>query len=328
MNTYDLYDVGPATDIMILSTANQHYKGIQRLPDRDQSGTPVAAYQVQTPDQARDVFRRFDATRYSLYVDVERKQNLDLIKLARATVKNARIHIIKPNDITVDACFALLDHHIGHGITNATVTVVGAGNIGFKLALRLAEVGAKVGLTGRDPARVYRLVDAANTALPRFTPHKVANRPIPNSNVLISAVAAADIITQDHIAILAPEGALCIDVGIGNLAPTFIREATRHGHTCVRLDVRSAGNPLPSHPNSFFSDVAGRTRIGESDLVAGGLIGMRGEVVVDAIKGPRKIIGLASGTGTLIPEDDWTQEQRTRVAELRNVIQANRPREA
>ncbi len=299
--------------VMVLSTARTHGQGPHRLPDRQDRGKPVTTIQVETDEQARFVLQALDRPGRHIYIDVERKQDIHLGSVAREVVLRARVHSTKPNDTTVDALSALLTQRIGDDVSDIPITIFGTGNLGFKFALRLAERGAEVALTGRNAENVELLVSAMNKVIPQFSPHPVKILASPFiTKVLISAVTATGAIDSPWLDQLAPKS-LCIDVGIGNFTPRFIEEAHRHHHTVMRLDVRSAGDPLPLFPNDFFTTVAGKRTIGKHDVVAGGLIGQRGTIVVDNITQPTLMVGIANGTGGLLPEADWDFSMRQHV---------------
>ena len=306
--------------IMVLSTAREHGKGVQRLPDRTDRGRRIAAIQVESDAEAGEVLSRLDRVGRHFHVDVERKRDLHLMSVARRTVTAGRCSVIKPNDGTVDALVAVLQEHRGVDLDGLVVAVYGSGNLGFKFSLRLAEYGCKVVLMGRDPDKVAMLAGALNAVLPRHVPFGVGtDLPAQGIDILVSAVTAEHVISADWVDRLAA-GAVCIDVGINNLAPDFIETAQSAGHTCLRLDVRSAGDPLAVDPNPFFTDVAGRVEIDGSSLVAGGHIGRRGELVVDEVRNPTRIIGVANGTGGLLPRDEWTEDISARVATIEQHI--------
>ena len=305
--------------VMVLSTARRHARGIQRLPDRFDRGVRVAAIQVETDEQARAVLKHLDGPDRVLHLDVERKQDLHLMQVAREVVRQAEIRQIKPNDLTVDALQALLVDRLGPDLADVPITVLGTGNLAFKFALRLAESGACVGLAGRSADKVALLVRAINAVLPEYTPHRVVLHQLATTRVLVSAVTSEGVVDVGWVSTL-QKPALCIDVGIGNLAPEFIEAAIAGGHECVRLDVRSAGDPLPLHPNPFFERVAGRRALAGASLVAGGLIGHRGEIVVDQIQRPTSVIGVANGTGGLLPPAQWTEVMRADVESVRVLV--------
>jgi hypothetical protein len=307
------------TLVMILGTARRHGRGIQRLPDRTDRGRRVAAVQVETDEQARELLAALDRDGRRFYLDVERKQDLHLMAVAGETVRRGSYAAVKPNDTTVDAFEAVLVERHGRDLTDLVVAVNGSGNLAFKFALRMAESGCQVSMHGRHADKVALLVEAINEVLPRYSPHPVAlSAPVGAVDVLVSAVTAEHVVGEEWLRFLAP-GALCLDVGINNFAPAFIERAQQAGYTCARLDVRSAGDPLPVEPNPFFERIAGSRHLAGAQMVAGGKIGRRGDVVVDQVQDPTRVIGVANGTGGLLPEEDWSHEIRDRVAAARRV---------
>lgn len=279
----------------------------------------MAAVQVETDDEARELLAGLDADGRVFYLDVERKQKLDLMGVARSLALKATVMPIKPNDITVDAFQAVVGSKFGFDLTDLRIAIVGTGNLGFKFALRLAELGAEVSLHGRDVEKARRLVEMLNRIVPAYTRHVVSAGIKGPVDILASAVTAEHNIDIGWLPSLAP-GALCVDVGINNLSPDFIVAAHRAGHTCMRLDVRSAGDPLPAISNTFFTDVLGRRLIDDVPVVAGGYIGYRGEVVLDEIAAPTRVVGVANGTGGLLPIEQWGPEATEAVGRVSRYI--------
>jgi 4-hydroxy-2-oxovalerate aldolase len=97
-----------------------------------------------------------------------------------------------------------------------------------------------------------------------------------------------------------PADATIFDAGIGALQPAAIARASSRGIRVVRPDMRAA---LAAE----FSAVAGTGRVatelmGRGDIdgiavVAGGLVGKAGDVVVDSITNPTRVLGVATGEG-------------------------------
>lgn len=77
--------------------------------------------------------------------------------MAADVVRRGSIVPIKPNDITVDATVAWLTSRLGSDLTDRVVAVVGTGNWGFKVALRLTEIGCRVHWSGRNLDKVEQL---------------------------------------------------------------------------------------------------------------------------------------------------------------------------
>ena len=310
--------------VMIASTATAQGLGLRRLPDRTDHEGRLAAFQIETTADARLLLPLLDRPGRHLYLDVEAKQDLDLLGLAADLVHAAHVHAMKPNDATVDATDALVLHHHGPNLQGHSVAVYGTGNLGFKLALRLAERRAAVQLFGRSQGRVRQASAAINAILPRHSERLLGPGGVRTFGTLVSAVARHGAVGTDWLERLEPS-ALVIDVGINNLTADFIRNAHDRGHTCLRLDVRAAPHPVPPITNPFFASVVGRTHIDGVPVVAGGLIGRPGEVVVDRVVHPELVIGVADGTGGLLPYWLWSAEQREEVALVEERLRATRP---
>jgi hypothetical protein len=303
---------------MVLSTARRHGRGPHRLPDRIDRGRRIVAIQVETDEEASEVFRELDREGRQFFVDVERKHDLNLVAVALKEVRLGEVRTIKPNDTTVDALDAIVAEHFGVDLNLLITMVNGTGNLAFKFALRLAERGATVGLIGRDRRKASLFCEVLNAVLPQHTSGRVIPAGEARTQLLISAVTAKWVVTSEWLGMLA-DGALCVDVGIDNFSPEFVEGAHAAGHTCIRLDVRAAGDPLPAEPD-FFRDIAGRSNIGGVPVVAGGYIGRLGEIVVDQISQPCQVVGVASGTGGLLDPESWTPDQHASVAKVRNLI--------
>lgn len=293
--------------VMVLCTARSHGRGVVRLPDRFDRGRRIVALQVETADQARELFRHLDRPGRSFFVDVERKKDFDLLGVAQAEIAVGNLTGVKPNDLTVDALDTVVVEHFGEYIVGLPVAVYGTGNLAFKFALRLAERGADVVVDGRDAEKVELVCTAINAIVPTYSENPVRPGRGTAVRLLVAAVTAESVIDETWLRHLA-DGALCIDAGINNLAPSFIGAAGRAGHLLLRLDTRAAGDPLPAD-RTFFRHVAGRTMIAGMSVVAGGVMGRPGEVIVDRISAPRQVVGIASGTGGLLDPREWTPEQ-------------------
>ena len=55
------------------------------------------------------------------------------------------------------------------------------------------------------------------------------------------------------------------------------------------------------------SKIMGKRQINNVNIVAGGYIGKKGDIVVDSIDSPSRIIGVADGRGKLLPVDNTSR---------------------
>lgn len=305
--------------VMILCTARSRGAGIRRLPDREDAVGLIAAVQIETMDDAREVLADLDLPGRTIYVDVEPKQPVDLLSLAERIVESAVLRTIKPNDLTVDAAEALVLHHFGNQLRGGYCAVYGTGNLAFKIALRLGERGMVLQIHGQNPERVARSAAQLEAILPGYAARPVGVMAGPRADLLVSAVTGVDVIDCSWLDRLTPS-ALVVDVGIDNLAAEFIQRAGAAGNTCLRLDVRAAPHQVSHGDNAFFDQVLGRAQLGNVDVVAGGLIGELGDVIVDKVVRPRRVIGVANGTGGLVRPVDWSNDQREEVEIIETII--------
>lgn len=307
-----------AIDRVIVScTARSRGRAVVRLPDRHDAHGPLAAILVETDAAAREVLTALDRPGRVLALDVERKQAVDLMALARELVREATVVPTKPNDATVRSLDVLLTHVLGPDLTGVTAGVLGTGNLALKSALLLAERGATLRVAGRDERAVRRTVDAVAAVLPAFTPERPA--PLADGDrlaLLVTAVSASAVVGPEWVERLAP-GAVVVDAGIDNVSPSFCQAALAAGATVLRLDTRAAEAQVLWPAPGFFDGTFGRGTVDGVQVVAGGVVGRRGDVVVDDRSRPSQVVGVASGSGGLVAESDLTDEQREGVDRVR-----------
>ena len=96
------------------------------------------------------------------------------------------------------------------------------------------------------------------------------------------------------------KGALLFDGGIGSLSPESVAAAEAKGLRVVRIDMRAtlAATALEAiRMRNIVEDHMGRDTWDGVRVVAGGLIGNEGEIVVDSIRNAGRVIGIADGKG-------------------------------
>jgi hypothetical protein len=312
---------GADTDrVVVSSTARARGRGIVRLPDRRDAHGVLAAVLVESEAQARTVLTALDRPGRLIAVDVERKQAADLMALAREVVREAVVVPTKPNDATIRSLDVLLTHVVGPDLTGVAACVLGTGNLGLKSSLLLAERGARLRVAGRDPAAVSRTVGAVAAVLPRHTPFAPAALADGDGvALLVTAVSASGVVGPEWIERLTPD-AVVVDAGIDNVSPSFCEAALAVGVSVLRLDTRAAEAQVLWPAPGFFEGTFGDGEVDGIPVVAGGVVGRRGAVVVDDTARPTRVVGVASGSGGLVPEDELTDEQREGVLRVRSVL--------
>ncbi len=212
----------------------------------------------------------------AIVVDAEGDVNAALVGPVRKTVSKSPVHTYRDTVAQVDAAELLVAQFAP---PYSVVGVVGESPVGDAIAARLVGRGYRVASrNGGD--------DEGTGAL----------------ELLVVAPAKGAAIDLSQVERVAENGTI-IDAIVGVISPQAIARARERGLRLVRLDMRAA---LGAHvAMSLESADLVERQMGSADIagvpvVAGGIIGKRGEVVVDSIATPTRVIGIAAGDGRLL----------------------------
>ena len=187
------------------------------------------------------------------------------------------------------------------------MAIIGSGNIGFKLALKLVESGCHVELVRRDMARGMLMADAINIAKPHSTIAIAHNNQDPLQaslfcDAIIGCTNGVPAITWEMIQCMKSDG-IVIDVGKGSVFEEAVEKAVQHGVNVIRCDIAAAIDGLiatAERNRLIMSRKMGRREIENGVfVVSGGCMGLVDDIVVDNYRDPQRIIGVADGMGDL-----------------------------
>lgn len=119
--------------------------------------------------------------------------------------------------------------------------------------------------------------------------------------------------------------AFIIDAYLGSFPSSLIKEAKDIDIPVYRLDIRaglSSEVSLRLETHKLITNVFGKNIINEIPVVAGGVIGELGMVVLDSLSHPKKILGIADGQGGLLSKFDELPYYKS-VEKVRNYILVN-----
>lgn len=288
-------------EYVLISITSKHALDFLKLPDRKINGKQSLNVLISNQELAVNFFRSVDGKVQTILIDIEQKQEIDLYKIAIENVFESQVLLYKPNDITVDAADQIILNHFSTDLVGKNVLIYGAGNIGTKLAMRLAERRMNVFLDGRNKEKVNQIINALNLVLPRYSDYPIRSfTKIEKIDAVFSFVSSEKVIKEDLVLNLNKDG-IAIDGGIGNFTEGFITGLIEQNIKLLRLDVR-IGLPfleasILANKNSFFQKVIGETCYNGINMVAGGIIGTEGSIIVDRINNPTQLIGVANGIG-------------------------------
>ncbi len=312
---------GKLSGFCIGNTTKVNESGLYFSPIRNTSKLVAGSVIVYRAREAVEIARVVDGRVDYIFVDSEKKVGPDpgmfgpgdlgnVEGAVRDVVKRSAVMTFKGNDLTVDSIDCLLAQLVQdplRGVGGKKVAIIGAGNLGFKLALRLVERGAHVVITRRDKEKLDGMVRALNFVKPSYTAARVVGateneEAALGANILIGATNGIPVITEKMITNLAPD-ALIMDAGKGCLFPEAAHRAEELGLTVLRIDIRAGFEgqvAMLLETERILKCATGRREIDRVRIVSGGLLGRAGEIVVDNVHRPTSIYGVADGLGDFV----------------------------
>lgn len=236
-------------------------------------------------------------------------------KICFKNIKNSKVFEFKPNDLTVNAAWLFLSQRLNF-LSGRRISILGAGNIGSKLALKLVESGSDVHLYRRDDYKGFSISHGLNLIKPINTVssvqfHQSAIQAAFMSDVVIGASSGSQIINEDIINCVKKD-CIVFDLGKNNLSKGAINLARNNSLEIYRADVTPAIEAYVYEVikmQDILNNSYGIKDLGFCNIVGGGYFGENGDIVVDNISDPKRIIGVSDGNGNikkrLNSEDDY-----------------------
>ncbi|UOQ95056.1 hypothetical protein MUO14_09065 [Halobacillus shinanisalinarum] len=313
------------TSIMINTTAKNSLD-FRILPRRTISKMAMSCFMVNNQNLLEETLSFFDGKVDYIYIDIEQKQNINLFKIAKKIIKKSRLVTVKPNDSTVESCDILIRNFLNDDLYNKKVVVIGTGNLASKIAMRLAERQAYVYIVGRSREKENTAVEALNLFLPKYTP-RIQSLEKTQLSEKVEAVISfiSGQFTRDELLFpVIGKETFIIDGGINNFSSDFIQRLLLMNINITRLDTRIAFpyQILWAHEytQTFFKEVFGQTFIKDIAVVSGGYIATEGTVIVDNLKHPNQVIGIADGSGGVKSDEELTETNRGSIHKIKQAV--------
>ena len=256
---------------------------------------------VDVDQEALDVFGLAKPEKLKTYSHVELG---NLSASCAQLITKSQFQEYKPNDLTVEAAWHFLSQYF-RVLSGRKIGIIGSGNIGFKLALKLVESGTQVQMVRRDLSKGMLMANAINIIKPLSTISNAQYNASPLHaalfcDALIGCTDGQPVITWEMIQSLKP-GGLVIDIGKGSVYEDAIQQATRHNIQIVRCDISPALDGLIAtmqKSRQMMAHNIGRTEMSPGIfVVSGGYLGNAGDIVVDDYQHPTQAIGVCDGRG-------------------------------
>ena len=253
-----------------------------------------------------------------IFVDTEKKSYLNISnkiinveRTIKQNIKKTYLRFYKANDLTVNAAEDFLGIFFKDEVRNLAgkkILIIGIGNIGFKLSLRLIERGCGVKLYKRDKKKTLNLCRTINNIKPngtlsKATPIKNLENDLAKFDVIFCAADKGNVLQISRKTKL-KKNVLLIDIGKGMFDINTLKILRIRNIHIHRLDVAPSLNMLVESTSTFKEFEKNKTyqirKIKGYTFVSPGLLGQKNELIIDNPNNPKIIYGICDGHGDFI----------------------------
>jgi len=292
---------------------------------------------VYTEELAKKVAEYVDGRVDYILVDAEKKilpseygeNDAGNIELAVfLNTKQSKILTFKANDLTANAVDTLISYSYSP-IGGKKIAIIGAGNIGTKVALTLLERGAKIRLYRRDKEKLKSITKALNLIKPSGTISEAEyfdtiEETCFDTDIIIGCTPGIPVISKDCINNMR-YGGIIIDIGKGSVSKDVISYAKQKNIKVIREDVRAGFdgiiNSIFSTKNLIENDM-GEREIDGIMVASGGIMAEEGYIIVDNYKNPTRVVGVSNGEGDF--KRELSDEEKQKLKTIEQVIQTKK----
>lgn len=268
---------GKPTVFTIAGSYNLNKRGVSFPFIRQNAVYIIGNAEVSNPEEGIRIAQAVDGLVDYILVDAD--SHTETLKGMAGRIKNVvkkgNVYTYKDSDALVSAVDTLVSQLVDE--SHKRIAIIGENNRAKKLSLRLKERGFEV------------------------------NPPSDRSvGVLIGVSPFQPAVDIKALKRLESKG-IIIDAGPESIFPEVIDESFRLKIPIYRVDMRAglSGeiiNVLETH--QLKDRIMGKGEIADIPVVAGGVLGRRGDIVLDSISNPTMVIGVADGKGGLLKESE------------------------
>ena len=300
------------TCFLISTTKKKFNHNFYLTPYRESHKTLYMGAVIYNNKTAKDIAQKIDGKVDYVFVDIEKKitnKSDILVNIERSTkevINKSIIKNYKPNDLTVNSIENFIQDYFRsdlRGVGGKKILIVGAGNIGSKIALRLLESGGSVYLTRRNKKKLKMINDTLNVIKPIQTKAKsnIVDKDRLKFEDYDVIVGCADNSVKFKKIKKIYKHPLIIDVGKGTFSKNSIKELSDKKIPIFRLDIESSlSSFIDSNisTENFFKNNFIKKK-GKFTLIKKGILGKIGDIIVDNVLMPKRIIGICGKDGLL-----------------------------
>jgi 4-hydroxy-2-oxovalerate aldolase len=297
----------------------------------------VGSVELSSDEQLLEVLELSDGRVDVLLLDVDRKPSgpINVAEVARRTLQQTSLLTYLDSRVWVEAVEDQVVRLLLEVLVGSQIVIAGDHPRSRFLALRLSERGATVAVLS-DPERAGTAptldhirslsLEGPELSLCLMNANSgIANDTLSKAAAVIVWPAGGSWFGREFAERLA-HGAFVIDAGIGAILQDGIEEAQRRGCFLLRVNIWPAltGTLSAAHESLLETrDALGWEKLDGVPVVAGGAMGRSGDVIVDSVKQPTRVIGVCDGRGGVrfrFNEADTEQVRRVQAEINRRLV--------
>jgi 4-hydroxy-2-oxovalerate aldolase len=269
----------------------------------------VGSVELTNDQQLQTVLNVIDGRVDVVLLDVDRKPfgPVNAAETARSTLKKTALLTYLDSRVWVEAVEDQVVRLLNEVLSGSEIVIAGDHPRSRFLALRFAERGAKVVLL-HDPG-------SSPTIVPQLRSLSLEGEDLKLSWMKADAGCAFDALARAKVVVVWPAVApwfgkeiahrlsqktYVLDAGIGTILPEAVAEAQHRGCLLLRVNIWPAltGSLSAAHESLIeTTDALGWEILAGVPVVAGGAMGQSGDVIVDSVHHPSRVIGICDGHG-------------------------------
>src|SRR5699024_12554063 len=114
---------------VMISTTSKHDLEFGVLPRRFINGKAIVNFMINDINLLTKTLSYFDGEVNSFYIDTEKKQKINLLKIAKEVIIKSNIIAIKQNDNTLESCDLLIRYQFNDDLIDKYIFIFGIGNL-------------------------------------------------------------------------------------------------------------------------------------------------------------------------------------------------------
>ncbi len=279
----------------------------------------VGNAEVQNLKQAVEIANSVDGQVDFIIVDGEQQSfpTEDVMSTIAAAVKKSQLLTYRDTNAHLDAAEAFVSQ-LCKTIKNSKIAICGLSGFGLKLAHRLLERGATVQVWDEDRKKAKQAVSLLSSWISLegspFSKNVSLFKSSKQELDMLIGTSLRNPVVQAALVASVKKGGFALDAGVGSVTTAAIEAAVASDLQIFRLDMRaglSGQINTATETLELLKRVIGHGKVADVNVVAGGVIGKRGTIVVDTISHPTRVLGVADGGGHLLKGSELMPFQHT-----------------